>query len=421
MAVAVKNNPESLTQGLFDRKRLAVGSLLGTVYVIGCLGVVFQLLPVVWWNGLGLSQSSLLAWAGLLVLEAGAIVGLTVVGVRLMGSNPPHGLRAGIFAGLVGVLIIGFLTWAIGMILESFTPDTVGLLVTVVVGVVLLAGYGYLFFVPKFEQGLMQLEDQGWFSAAAYKRSQGQQVRRGTILGLIILFGCGIYTLAHKTLETSAHRDWELTLPFTKATLESPGDLALLRSDLIPEGEAPAKGTQIDKRTFREANNRLKDSVKIKDSGDSPYQVDQIVPKTEFDAERRQLAGAEGKRPPVSVATTPATAKFATVTILPDVRFSLPLLLFALSLWLSYRVVNYPVFADFLIATEAELKKVSWTTRKRLVQDTYVVLITVILLTLFLFVVDIAWGQILSWKYIGVLQVQKDQQQQTTTDQEQPW
>ena len=32
---------------------------------------------------------------------------------------------------------------------------------------------------------------------------------------------------------------------------------------------------------------------------------------------------------------------------------------------------------DFLIATEAEMNKVSWTTRKRLVKDTIVVLVTV--------------------------------------------
>ena len=41
------------------------------------------------------------------------------------------------------------------------------------------------------------------------------------------------------------------------------------------------------------------------------------------------------------------------------------------------------------IATEAEINKVSWTTRKRLIQDTTVVLVTVFLFTLFLFVVDI--------------------------------
>jgi preprotein translocase SecE subunit len=53
--------------------------------------------------------------------------------------------------------------------------------------------------------------------------------------------------------------------------------------------------------------------------------------------------------------------------------------------------VNYPQFAEFLINTEAELAKVTWSTRKRLIRDTGVVLLTVLLLALFLYVFDIVW------------------------------
>ncbi len=86
-------------------------------------------------------------------------------------------------------------------------------------------------------------------------------------------------------------------------------------------------------------------------------------------------------------------------------RYTVPLLLAALAIWGAWRVVNVPSFGDFLIATEAEMNKVSWTTRPRLIQDTVVVLVTVLLFTVFLFVVDVAWGQILSWKAIGVLKI----------------
>ncbi|MGE3806489.1 MAG: preprotein translocase subunit SecE [Gemmataceae bacterium] len=89
------------------------------------------------------------------------------------------------------------------------------------------------------------------------------------------------------------------------------------------------------------------------------------------------------------------------VVLLPDVRFTLPLLLVAGSLWFAFRVVNLPVFADFLIATEAEMNKVSWTTRKRLVQDTIVVLVTVFLMTVFLFAVDQLWILTLRQKWLG--------------------
>jgi preprotein translocase SecE subunit len=98
------------------------------------------------------------------------------------------------------------------------------------------------------------------------------------------------------------------------------------------------------------------------------------------------------------------------VPVLPDVSITVPLLLAAVSFWLAFRVVNLPVFADFLIATEAEINKVSWPTRKSVIQDTVVVLVTVLLLTVFLFAVDLAWGWILSRPVVGVLQVSPQQQ-----------
>lgn len=99
-----------------------------------------------------------------------------------------------------------------------------------------------------------------------------------------------------------------------------------------------------------------------------------------------------------------------SLVVLYNVNYMLPLLLFGIFGWLAWRVVNWPTFADFLIATEAEMNKVSWTTRKRLFQDTIVVLITVALLTVFLFVVDMLWIQVL--RVPGVLQIDPSQAKQ---------
>lgn len=92
-----------------------------------------------------------------------------------------------------------------------------------------------------------------------------------------------------------------------------------------------------------------------------------------------------------------------TFNLMPGVNYTLPSLLFALTLWVGFRAVNVPAFAEFLIATEAEMNKVSWTTRRRLFQDTMVVLVTTLLLTLFLLVVDLFWGWLLSREIVGVL------------------
>jgi preprotein translocase SecE subunit len=85
-----------------------------------------------------------------------------------------------------------------------------------------------------------------------------------------------------------------------------------------------------------------------------------------------------------------------TFVLLFYIPLTVPILLGVAGCWAAWRVVNWPAFADFLIATEAEINKVSWTTRKRLYQDTIVVLVTVVLFTVFLFVVDIIWIKILT-------------------------
>jgi preprotein translocase SecE subunit len=90
-------------------------------------------------------------------------------------------------------------------------------------------------------------------------------------------------------------------------------------------------------------------------------------------------------------------------TVLTDAKVAIPLILLVLTLWIAYRAVNVPTFAEFLIATEAEMNKVSWTSRKRLGQDTIVVLVTTIMMALFLLFVDRFWGWLLSTSIVGVL------------------
>ncbi|MGF1579299.1 MAG: preprotein translocase subunit SecE [Gemmataceae bacterium] len=91
--------------------------------------------------------------------------------------------------------------------------------------------------------------------------------------------------------------------------------------------------------------------------------------------------------------------------VLLSVEYTAPLVCFAFLGWFAWRLTNWPTFADFLIATEAEMNKVSWSTRKRLFQDTIVVLVTVLLMTLFLFLVDILWIQLLKSPVPGVLRI----------------
>jgi preprotein translocase subunit SecE len=83
-------------------------------------------------------------------------------------------------------------------------------------------------------------------------------------------------------------------------------------------------------------------------------------------------------------------------------RFGIPATFAAILGWVVFRIVHFPPFAEFLVATEAEMNKVSWTSKDDLIRATTVVLTTVVLMAVFLFVVDTLWTFIL--RMIGVLQ-----------------
>jgi preprotein translocase subunit SecE len=83
------------------------------------------------------------------------------------------------------------------------------------------------------------------------------------------------------------------------------------------------------------------------------------------------------------------------------VRLGLPTAIGVALAWITFRIVQYPPFVDFLIATEAEMNKVSWTSRDELRRATIVVIVTVLLMSLYLFGVDFLWSALL--QRIGIL------------------
>lgn len=327
--VAIERTPRS------DQQQLAVGSLLGALYALASIWVVLAGIPLVW-NALvygadGKPFINEFLSATLLMMVCGmAAVALGYVGYQLLRNREERGLRMGIFFAAVMVFVSLWIGEATGNLLEEKEFEaTVGVIVGAVLAAGLLAGTVFLFLQPRWGQLLESGDDQGWFHATAFKASQGIRVRRGTVVGVLTLGICGIYTLVtHRTFGYEAPlldpNDWFWNVPFTA------------REYFIP--------------------------------------------------------------------------------LMFKVHLVMPVLLAIALLAFAWRLVNVPAFADFLIATEAEINKVSWTTRKRLIQDTIVCLVTVFLLTMFLFLVDIMWIKILGSSWIGVLsydtkEIQQKQQE----------
>jgi len=84
----------------------------------------------------------------------------------------------------------------------------------------------------------------------------------------------------------------------------------------------------------------------------------------------------------------------STRGLLANGTYVFPVLLVAIGMWFSFRLVNWRKFADFLISVEAEMTKVSWPTKTELYRASMVVIFTMAFLALLLFAYDLVWQAI---------------------------
>ena len=65
--------------------------------------------------------------------------------------------------------------------------------------------------------------------------------------------------------------------------------------------------------------------------------------------------------------------------------------LFALFALLIYWLVNKPTVADFMVASEGEIKKVSWSSRREITVSTFIVIVVVAIMATLLGVADLGF------------------------------
>lgn len=403
-------------------QNLAGLSLVVLAGLVVGLQILFKALPWIWFDVAGFSKSAT-SNIGLAVLGFALLVaGLFYLGKsRLFSSN--HGVKGGVFVGLV--LFIGNLaldSWW-GKVVEGWAYDTSAMTESVAVGfaatgaILFLIASVVFFFKPANKKLFQKIEDQGWFSWETFKQSQGTKVRRGTIVGLLLLFGSGIYSISRNDTFAKGSPDWVVDVPFTGKIVVEADKVGDTLPFLESNGYSPANPS-VNRSVFKNANKQVDPATHVKIgtlTGDSKYKSGEVVSKEAFQDEVRELTKLD-RRP--AETTTPKLAEgklvySGNILLLPAIQFTGPVLLLFLSIWLGWRMVNLPVFADFLISTEAEMVKVSWTSKKKLVQDTIVVLTTLVLMSVFLFVTDQFWRIFLS--QTGVLRFGQENAQKNTS------
>jgi preprotein translocase subunit SecE len=74
-----------------------------------------------------------------------------------------------------------------------------------------------------------------------------------------------------------------------------------------------------------------------------------------------------------------------------------PAILFTVLAFLLFKLINKASIADFMIAGEGEMKKVSWSSRKEIMASTFIVILVVIVMAVFLGVADLLFRMFFNW------------------------
>ncbi len=88
---------------------------------------------------------------------------------------------------------------------------------------------------------------------------------------------------------------------------------------------------------------------------------------------------------------------YRTQTFGPQGSMIAAIIVALLGTWSSFRAINYPIFADFLVSVEAEMTKVSWPTKEELYANTKVVIIFMFIFTVLIYLYDVIFRFIFSF------------------------
>jgi preprotein translocase SecE subunit len=84
-----------------------------------------------------------------------------------------------------------------------------------------------------------------------------------------------------------------------------------------------------------------------------------------------------------------------------NIALAISVAIFLVYAFFAWKYINKPASVDFLIATDSEMKKVNWTSRKELIGSTKIVILFMFAIAISLFLIDIVFGYF--FYLIGVL------------------
>lgn len=97
-----------------------------------------------------------------------------------------------------------------------------------------------------------------------------------------------------------------------------------------------------------------------------------------------------------------ASAKFGDIQTV-YIQAGAAVVMMAVLGWIGFRLIGRsPKVVDFMIATEGEMKKVNWSSRREILGSTWVVIALTLFIALYCFTFDLVFQVFFEW--IGVLE-----------------
>lgn len=214
------------------------------------------------------------------------------------------------------------------------------------------------------------------FKAGLYKRNQGRLVRQLTAAGLAIVLYFGLWTLSQGPLANYVSTYQAVNISYQAAEADESIDSTIQGIIAEKGGEIHRQSLNLERREISARFPTSKMWVSNTELGEEAAKKIAEINKTLSDEYGSQLT---------------ISGAIAQSDRSGPIRLGIPIALAILGSWIVYRAVNYPPFADFLIAVEGEMGKVTWASKDELYRSTIVVVAAMFLLGLTLFLFDAFW------------------------------
>jgi preprotein translocase SecE subunit len=197
-----------------------------------------------------------------------------------------------------------------------------------------------------------------------------------TAVALGVLFlSCAAWAWKQLEAYTPPAKAWTLEVSRPTGSVASGNSIDLQRIDDSGPIKIGTATVQEFTTAGEDAGTVLLHSVVMSNPEESP-----------LDAKRLEAAGASGPAFVARVQSANRIAKFELVYV----QAAAAALILAIGFFVVYKYVgNKRPTVEFLIATDEEMKKVNWSTRKIIIDSTYVVIGATFLIAALIFVADL--------------------------------